>query len=54
MTATATSRAWITRPAHRIPSSSGSPLQPAKASPCVLGLLGRARPQAHLATEAVI
>jgi hypothetical protein len=54
MTAATTSRAWMTHPAHRIPSSSAAPWQRAKASPCVLGLLGRARPQADLATEAVI
>jgi hypothetical protein len=38
----------------RISSSSGSPLAPPKASPCVLDLLGRARPQAHAAVERII
>jgi hypothetical protein len=35
-------------------SSSGSPLAPPKASPCVLDLLGHARPQSHLAMESTI
>jgi hypothetical protein len=29
-------------------------LQPAKAAPCVLDPLGRARPQSHLAVEPII
>jgi hypothetical protein len=38
----------MTRLALRISSSSGLPLQPAKAAPCVLDLLDQSRPQAHL------
>jgi len=41
----------MTRLALRISASSGLPLPPAKAAPCVLDLLGPARPQAHLAAE---
>jgi len=37
-----------------ISSSSGVPLAPPKATPCVLDLLGRARPQAHAAVELII
>jgi hypothetical protein len=40
---------WMTRPALRVSASSGLPLPPAKAAPCVLDLLGQARPQLHLA-----
>ena len=54
MTATTTEHTWMARLAHRISSSSGLPLAPPKASPCVLDLLGQARPQAHAAAEAVI
>ncbi len=54
MPATTTTHAWMTRMARRISASSGSPLAPPKASPCVLELLGHARPQAHVAMEAGI
>ncbi len=54
MTSSTTTHAWMTRMARRMPSSSGLPLQPAKAAPCVLGLLGHARPQAHAAMKEVI
>ena len=54
MHATTTSRTWMTRVALRSSASSGLPLQPAKAAPCVLDLLGHARPQAQLAMEARI
>jgi hypothetical protein len=54
MTATTTTHTWMTRLARRISASSGLPLQPAKAAPCVLDLLGHARPQAYAAMEAVI
>ena len=54
MPATMTAHTWMTRLARRISASSGSPLAPPKASPCVLELLGQARPQAHAATEAGI
>jgi hypothetical protein len=39
---------WITPVALRISSSSGSPLAPPKASPCVLDLLVHGRSQAHV------
>jgi hypothetical protein len=39
--------AWMTPVALRISASSGLPLQPAKAAPCVLDLLGHARSQSH-------
>jgi hypothetical protein len=65
MPAPTTPRTWMTHVAHRIPSSSGSPLAPPKASPATEGsgasaerefldLLGHARPQAHAAMEAGI
>jgi hypothetical protein len=54
MTPTTTRHTWMARVARRMSSSSGSPLPPAKASPCVLDLLGHARPQAHLAMDGVI
>jgi hypothetical protein len=41
-------------PGLRISSSSGLPLAPPKAAPCVLDLLGPARPQAHAAVELTI
>jgi hypothetical protein len=49
-----TARTWMTRLTYRISSSSGSPLAPPKASPCVLDLLGQTRPQAHPAGKAGI
>jgi len=54
MTNPTTPHAWMTRVALRISASSGLPLQPAKAAPCVLDLLGHARPQSHAAMELVI
>src|SRR6266576_4981241 len=45
---------WITCLALRISASSGLPLAPPKAAPCVLDLLGRARPQSHLAVKSAI
>jgi hypothetical protein len=42
---------WMTRLALRISSSSGLPLPPAKAAPCVLDLLDQSRPQVHLAVQ---
>jgi hypothetical protein len=44
----------LIRPALRISASSGSPLAPPKASPCVLELLGRANPRAHADWESII
>jgi hypothetical protein len=49
-----TPHAWMTRMALRISASSGLPLAPPKAAPCVLDLLGHARPQAHAAVESAI
>jgi len=49
-----TRHAWMTRLALRISASSGLPLPPAKAAPCVLDLLGQSRPQSHLAMESTI
>jgi hypothetical protein len=46
-----TRHTWMTRLALRISASSGLPLPPAKAAPCVLDLLDQSRPQAHLAME---
>ncbi len=54
MTASPTTHTRMTRLARRMPSSSGLPLPPAKAAPCVLDLLGQARPRAHVAGKAVI
>jgi hypothetical protein len=47
MTSQSGTHAWLTRVTLRISASSGLPLQPAKAAPCVLDLLGHARPQSH-------
>src|SRR5688572_10819225 len=44
----------MARLARRIPSSSGSPLAPPKTSPCVLGLLGQARPRSHANMESTV
>ena len=49
-----TRHAWRTRLSLRISASSSLPLQPAKAAPCVLDLLGQTRPQSHLAMESII
>jgi len=54
MAGPATRHTWMTRLALRISSSSGLPLPPAKAAPCVLDLLGQTRPQAHLVTQPAI
>jgi hypothetical protein len=54
MTATATTHTWMTRMARRISSSSVARVALPRFAPCVLDLLGHARPQAHVATEAVI
>ena len=40
--------------ALRISASSGLPLAPPKAAPCVLDLRGHGRPRAHTAMEAII
>jgi hypothetical protein len=49
-----TTHIWMTRVARRISSSSGLPLAPPKAAPCVLDLLGHARPQPHAVVESII
>jgi hypothetical protein len=49
-----TPHTWMTRVALRISASSGLPLAPPKAAPCVLDLLGHARPQSHAAAESTI
>ena len=54
MTVSTTPHAWMTHVALRISASSGLPLQPAKAAPCVLDLLGHAPPQSHAAMKAAI
>lgn len=54
MTASTTTHAGMTRMALRISASSGLPLEPPKAAPCVLDLLGHARPQSHVTMKAVI
>jgi len=44
----------MTRVALRISSSSGARVQGAHFAPCVLDLLGHARPRAHAAMESTI
>jgi hypothetical protein len=44
----------MTRVAHRISSSSGARVLDAHFAPCVLDLLGHARPRAHAAMEQLI
>jgi hypothetical protein len=44
----------VTALALRISSSSGLPVLPAQAAPCVLDLLGQRRHWAHVDSEAVI
>jgi hypothetical protein len=45
---------WMTRLAQRISSSSGARVPLAHFAPCVLELLGHARPQAHTAAPSLI
>jgi hypothetical protein len=49
-----TPHAWMTPVALRISASSGLPLQPAKAAPCVLDLLDHVRPQSHVVVGSTI
>jgi hypothetical protein len=49
-----TTPALVTPVALRISSSSGSPLAPPKASPCVLDLLGHGRHQTDGAVQSII
>ncbi len=54
MTDSTTPRTWMPRVAHRISSSSGARVPLARRAPCVLDLLGQARPQAHPAVGSII
>jgi hypothetical protein len=54
MTDSTTPHTWMTRVALRISASSGLPLAPPKAAPCVLDLLDHTRRQAHAAMGSVI
>jgi len=54
MTEPTTVHTWMTRLARRMSASSGARLPLANFAPCVLDLLGQARPQAHTAMTSVI
>jgi hypothetical protein len=54
MTASTATHAWMAPVELRISASSGLPLAPPKAAPCVLDLLDHRRPQSHAAMKAVI
>src|SRR3954451_12896093 len=54
MTDSTTPRARMTRDIGAGSASSGSPLAPPKASPCVLDRLDLARPRAHTAAKSTI
>jgi hypothetical protein len=54
MTDSMTMHTWVTRLAHRSSASSVARVLQARFAPCVLDLLGQPRPQAHMATEAII
>jgi hypothetical protein len=54
MPATPTTHTWMTRMARRSSSSSVARVALPRFAPCVLDLLGHARPQAHVAREAGI
>jgi hypothetical protein len=54
MTATATTHPWMARMARRSSSSSVARVALPRFAPCVLDLLGHARPQVHVAAEAII
>jgi hypothetical protein len=49
-----TQHTWMARLARRISASSVACVQEARFAPCVLDLLGQARPQAHTAMESLI
>lgn len=49
-----TTHTWMTHVALRMSASSGLPLAPPKAAPCVLDLLGHAPPQVHPAEEFIV
>jgi hypothetical protein len=54
MSTSPTEHTWMTRLAHRVPSSSDARVLDAHFASCVLDLLGQARPQAHSARKADI
>jgi hypothetical protein len=54
MPASPTQHTWMTRLARRASASSGLPLAPPKAVPCVLDLLDQSRLQAHWVGKAGI
>jgi hypothetical protein len=54
MSNSTTPRAWMTRVALRISSSSAARVPLARVAACVLDLLGHARPQAHAAVASII
>jgi hypothetical protein len=54
MTASTTPHARRAHVTRRISTSSGLPLAPPKAAPCVLDLLGHTRSQSHAVMKAVI
>lgn len=54
MASSATLHTWMAPVALRSSASSGLPLAPPKAAPCVLDLLGHERPQAYTVTKETI
>jgi hypothetical protein len=54
MSDSTTAHTCMTRLARRISSSSGARVLQAHFAPCVLDLLGQARPQAHAAMQSLI
>jgi len=54
MVSSATLHTWMAPVALRSSASSGLPLAPPKAAPCVLDLLDHERPQAHTVTKETI
>jgi hypothetical protein len=54
MTDTTTTHTRLAHMAHRISSSSVARVPVARVAPCVLELLGHARPRAHAAMASII
>jgi hypothetical protein len=54
MTSSTTLHPWMAPVVPRISASSGLPLAPPKAAPCVLDLLGHERPQGYTAAKEAI
>jgi hypothetical protein len=54
MSNSTTTHTRMTRVARRISSSSGARVLEAHFAPCVLDLLGHARPRVHVAMESLI